>query len=487
VSAVPARPGAVAAPAVIERALDRATGARAIPGNALRHVPDSARALDLMLERIGGARAWVHFENYIIRSDRTGRRFAAALAERARAGVAVRVLYDALGSFGTRRRLWRDLRAAGADVRAFNPLRATAPLHALRRDHRKLLVVDGTDAVVGGICIGDEWAGDPARRRQPWRDTAVELRGPAAIALDRAFARSWAHAGPPLDRRELAASVPAGGPSWVRVVEGVPGRSRTYRAEQLLAAGVSERLWITDAYLVAPPPLYASLIDAARGGVDVRLLLPGSTDIPLVRALTRVGYRDLLRAGVRIFEWRGPMIHAKTMLADRQWVRIGSSNLNPSSLLANYELDVLVECDRLAEELAAQYRHDLAWSREILLRPRRLAMPPRLVTADAPALPAPDAAPPPPHARSVRERRAAAAITLLQVAGGLRRAIAGVVALGLVGLGVLLLVFPDVMSVVLAAGALWLGGSLGWYAVARRGRSGGAAGAGDEPVIDDGV
>src|SRR5439155_786121 len=147
---------------------------RAIGGNRLEHPTDSPRALEVMLELIAQARRWVHFENYIIRDDRTGRRFAAALAERARAGVAVRVLYDALGSLGTSRRYWRGLRQAGAEVRAFHPILSRRPFRIIQRDHRKLLVTDGTQAMVGGLCIGDEWAGDP--RRLPRRTGAALCR-----------------------------------------------------------------------------------------------------------------------------------------------------------------------------------------------------------------------------------------------------------------------------------------------------------------------
>ena len=196
----------------------------------------------------------------------------------------------------------------------------------------------------------------------------------------------------PLPADELDASPGECGPTAVRVVEGVPEGSRTWRAVQLLAATAAERLWITDAYLVAPAALYAALIDAARDGVDVRILLPGATDIPTVRALTRIGYRDLLAAGVRIFEWRGPMLHAKTLVVDRRWVRVGSTNLNFSSLLANYELDVVVDDEALAVELAERFRLDAADSREIVLRDGRRLLLPRLVDAAVPA-PHPTSAP----------------------------------------------------------------------------------------------
>jgi len=449
----------------LERGLDRATGTRPIPGNALTHHADSARALGAMLALIAEARSWVHLENYIIRDDATGRRFADVLGERARGGVQVRVLYDAFGSRGTSRGYWRRLRQAGAEVRPFNPLLRGRPFYLLRRDHRKLLVVDGDRAMVGGLCLGDEWAGDPARGRQPWRDTALGLRGPAAAALDATFARVWRRAGPPLPPEELSADPPECGRTAVRIVEGVPDGARIWRVVGLLATTVLERLWVTDAYLVPPAALVAGLVDAARAGVDVRVLVPGATDIPLVRAATRIGYRELLHAGIRLFEWRGPMLHAKTFVADRRWVRVGSSNLNVSSLLANYELDVLVDDEPLAVELAEQYRRDTAESREVVLVARR-RLPARVTdTAVTPERPSPA------HQPSAGERARAAAVALRQVAGGLRRRLAAAATGLAVVLGLLLLLFPHVMSVTLAAGAFWTAFLFGWYALFQRART----------------
>jgi cardiolipin synthase len=468
----------------LSRALDRATGARPIPGNSLRHLPDSAKALDVMVELIAGAKRSIHFENFIVRDDRTGRRFADAWAERARAGVQVRVLYDSLGCRGTGGGYWRELRRAGVDVRAFRPVWTSGIIDALTRDHRKILVVDGVSALTGGLCVGDEWAGDAATRKRPWRDTMVLVQGPAVAALDATFARMWARAGDPLPTDEIADRAPECGPSAVRVIEGVPGQSRIYRAVLLLAAAVTERLWITDAYLVAPPPLYAGLVDAARSGVDVRFLLPGTSDIPIVRTLSRGGYRELLHAGARIFEYRGPMLHAKTILADHEWVRIGSSNLNVSSLLGNYELDVVAEGDALTDTLAGQFLHDMGESREIVLQARRRLLPPRLVDTAAIAPPAPGPAPaatglaapvPEPSSsqpvrRTRRELQAAAAVAFVQVAGGAWRMLAGAAALMLAVLAALLVVFPTVTGAVLAVVAA--GSSLGFagFALARRRR-----------------
>ena len=446
----------------LARGLDRAAGTRPIPGNLITHHAASARALSAMLAMIGEARRWVHLENYIIRDDITGRRFADALSERAREGVRVRVLYDALGSRKTGRRYWQNLRHAGAEVRPFNPLFDGRPFGWFRRDHRKLLVVDGNRAMVGGLCIGDEWAGDPARGRQPWRDTALALRGPAAAALDSTFARVWRRAGTAIPEGELASDPEECGPTAVRIVEGVPEGARIWRVVSLLATLSTERLWITDAYLVPPAPIVAGLVDAAHAGVDVRILVPGATDIPLVQAATRIGYRDLLRAGIRLFEWRGPMLHAKTLVADRRWVRVGSSNLNVSSLLANYELDVVVDDESLAAEMAEQHRRDAAASSEVVLVPRR-RLPPRLTNAQAEV---PTVA----HQPTARERAKTAVVALRQVAGGLRRRLAVAASGGAALLGALLLGFPHVTSITLAAGAFAAAFTFGWYALVRRAR-----------------
>jgi len=456
------------------RALDRATGARPIPGNIVRHIAISSDALDTMLEMIAGAQRTVHFENYIIQDDQTGSRFATAWAERARAGVRVRILYDAFGCRSTSSRYWRELRSFGVDVRPFRPIWTSGPIEAFSRDHRKLLVVDGERAMTGGLCIGDEWAGDPRTGQPCWRDTMVVVCGPAVAALQAAFGRMWARAGRPLPDDETAPAPDECGPSAVRVVEGLPGQSRIYRAVQLLAAAVTERLWITDAYLVAPPPLYAAFVDAARSGVDVRMLLPGTSDIPIVRIFTRNGYRELLHAGARIFEYRGPMLHAKTLVADHEWARVGSSNLNVSSLLGNYELDLVAEHDGLTAILAKQFLHDMAQSREIVLMARRrLPLPPKLVAAAAvsPSLGVVPAQPSAPqYKRSLRERQAVAAVALMQAAGGARRMLAGAAAAAFLVIAVMLILFPIVTSTVLAVGALatsfWLAG----FALARRRR-----------------
>lgn len=353
-----------------EQAFSRAAGAPLSGGNQLRLLRDAAEHYPAWLNAIRNAEHSIHLENYIIENDRIGREFIAALAERARRGVRVRVLHDWVGSFPARSAtLFRPLVDAGGEVRTFNPVRFDNPLSWLTRDHRKSLVIDGRLGYVTGVCISARWLGDPPRGIPPWRDTGVEITGPAVADIAAAFAQAWAAFGSPLPEEELPApgTLPACGNTNLRVIAGMPSTSGLYRLDQLIAAVASETLWLTDAYFVATPAYVQALCAAAQDGVDVRLLVPSSTDIPLVSPLSRAGYRPLLEAGVRVFEWNGSMIHAKTAVADGRWARVGSSNLNLASWISNYELDIAVEDSRFADEMEAMYLQDLGNATEIIL------------------------------------------------------------------------------------------------------------------------
>ncbi|MCS6913590.1 MAG: phospholipase D-like domain-containing protein [Myxococcales bacterium] len=355
-------------------ALTRAGEAPPIAGNEVTLLRDGPEVFPAWIQDIASAQHFVLFENYIFNNDRTGNAIADALIERAAAGVAVHLLYDWFGCIGTSRRLWRRLAEGGVDVRVFNPPRLSDPIRSVQRNHRKSLCVDGRIGYVGGLCVGDAWAGDPAQGIPPWRDTAVRIVGPAAVALCRAFNETWSAAGPPLPAAHLPPLPPPDkrrGGAPVRVISGLPGRSRIYRIIQVLLSLACRRIWLTDAYFLTPPPLYEALLAAARDGVDVRVLVPGRSDLPWVSWIGRAGYTGLLRAGVRIFEWEGPMLHAKTSVIDGLWCRVGSSNLNLASLLTNWELDVTVEDATLARAMEEMFLEDIGNARELILRTRR--------------------------------------------------------------------------------------------------------------------
>jgi cardiolipin synthase len=360
-------------------AFSRVADARQADGNAVRLLCDGTENFPLWLAAIADARRTVHLENYILEDDRTGRAFADALMAAARRGVACRVLYDWLGCrIRTPPAFWKTLRAAGVEVRSYNPPRLGSPLVWISRDHRKLLCIDGQAAFTGGLCIGHDWAGDPLRDIPPWRDTAVEIRGPGVAHLEDAFADSWGACGEPMTEEKL--SLQAAGDIGLWVIAGCPNSMALYRLEQLVAEIVERSLWLADAYFVATTGYVRALTGAARAGVDVRLLVPGANNWPVVQALSRAGYRPLLEAGVRVFEWDGPMMHAKTAVADGSWSRIGSSNSNLASWISNRELDITIEDEGFARKMEAQYARDLENATEIVLesgRMRRLSKSPQ--------------------------------------------------------------------------------------------------------------
>jgi cardiolipin synthase len=378
-SVLQAKSAVAATRLLADQAFSRAAGAPLVHGNAVRLLRDARENYPAWLEAIHSARRYVHFESYIIHPDEVGLRFADALIAKAASGVPVRVVYDWFGALGLRRhQLWRRLREGGVEVRCFNPPRFDHPLGWVSRDHRKCVVVDGRVAFVTGLCLGKMWEGWPERGLAGWRDTGVEIRGPAVADIERAFAETWAACGGdlPSEEKNQVPVPPAAGEIALRVVATTSGTHALYRLDPLVAALARKTLWLTDAYYVGTPAFVQALRAAARDGVDVRLLVPGrGSDIGLVQMLSRGGYRPLLDAGVRVFEWDGPMLHAKTSVADARWARVGSTNLNPASWMGNWELDVVVEDDRFGRLMEDVYLEDLAQSTEIVLERRRRVRP----------------------------------------------------------------------------------------------------------------
>ncbi len=361
-----------------EQAFWRAAGARLIPGNSARILKDATENYPAWLEAIESARHTIHFESYIIHEDEQGKVFAEALTVKAREGVRVKVLYDWVGAFNsTSNRFWRRLREVGVEVRCFNPPRLDSPLGWLGRDHRKLITVDERVGFVSGLCVGLMWVGDERKGVEPWRDTGIEVRGPAVAELERAFAQMWEACGQPISTEKspdidiIPPPLTEGGDVALRIVASMPYTAGLYRLDQMIAAAARKTLWLTDAYFAGTTPYIQALSAASRDGVDVRLLVPQATDIPVMRALSRSGYRPLLESGVRIYEWNGPMIHAKTAVADGCWARVGSTNLNPASWVNNWELDVVIEDNRIGAEMERMFLDDLENATEMVLTVRR--------------------------------------------------------------------------------------------------------------------
>jgi cardiolipin synthase len=354
---------------IASRAFSRTAGAPLIPGNHVRILRNAQENYPEWLEAIARAQQHVHFESYIIHDDDTGHEFADELITKAREGVRVRLIYDWMGAVGkTSPRFWTRLRSGGVEVRCYNPPRFDSPFGWLSRDHRKMIAVDGRVAFITGLCVGRMWVGNPGKRLDPWRDTGVEVRGPAVSQIEEAFAQIWALMGEPIPNPELPAGVSrVAGDMDMRVVASLPATAGMIRSDELVAALARNTLWLTDAYYAATTSYVQALRAAARDGVDVRLLVPSGTDIPLLRPLSKAGYRPLLEAGVRVFEWKGTMLHAKTAVADGHWGRVGSTNLNLASWLSNCELDAIVENESFAREMQGMYLQDLENATEIVL------------------------------------------------------------------------------------------------------------------------
>jgi len=357
--------------AIAEQVFSRTAGAPLVAGNRVRLLKDATQNYPAWVEALEGAKKFIHFESYIIHGDDIGWQFAEILTRKAKEGVKVRVLYDWVGGLGkTPRRFWKNLREKGVEVRCFNPPRLESPLSWVTRDHRKMIGVDGRIAYVTGLCVGRMWVGYPDRKIDPWRDTGIEIEGPAVADVERSFAEVWAATGAPVRIEEIPErdSIPPAGDIPLRVIATVPNTGGMYRLDQLIAVLARQRLWLTDAYFIGSTAYIQGLKAAAGDGVDVRLLVPGATDIPILRTISRAGYQPLLESGVRVFEWNGPMIHAKTAVADGLWARVGSTNLNISSWMGNYELDAAIEDKFFAQSMEDMYQEDLQSATEILLR-----------------------------------------------------------------------------------------------------------------------
>lgn len=442
-----------------EQAFSRAAGAPLSNGNRIELLIDAEAHFEAWLEAIAGARRHILLENYMVRDDAIARRFVTALADKAREGVLVAVIRDWLGCLGqSGDRLWKPLLEAGGEVRTWNRFRLDSPLGWIHRDHRKMLAVDNRIGFLSGVCLSGKWLGNAERGIEPWRDTGVALEGPAVADLEYAFADIWDDMGEPLDDALLCApeDIAPVGDVALRIIATEPQTAGVYRLDQLIAAMATQSLWLTDAYFVGVATYTQALAAAARDGVDVRLLVPGTSDVPLTAALSRSGYRPLLEAGVRVFEWQGSMLHAKTAVADGRWARVGSSNLNLSSWIGNCELDVAVENQDFAARMQRQYLEDLENSTEVVLprqqrarRPRRHR--PRRGTGSTSRAAAGAAR----LARSMR-----AVLTNHRELGNAEAGVLLTAGSILLAVSLLALVWPYLIAVPLVVLALWLSASL---------------------------
>ncbi|MGE5180491.1 MAG: phospholipase D-like domain-containing protein [Acidobacteriota bacterium] len=325
---------------------------------------DGGETYAAMLAAIASARQSICCEVYILASDRTGERFRTALVERARAGVTVRLMYDAVGSFGLADSWLGELRDAGAQVVVFNPI---APWRARwglsHRDHRKILVVDDEVAFTGGLNIANDYA-SVEDGGAGWHDAHCLVRGPIVLDLARLFRRTWLRAGgdgyPPPASPNRSPGV--GGSSFVRMIENTTRRKRPAirRAYVHVIKAARQRVWIENAYFLPDRGLRRALVRAVRRGVDVRVIVPGHSDVRLIEWASLYVMRRLARRGVKLLRWRGVMLHAKTAVVDGVWSTIGSYNFDAQSRFNNLEVTIEILDPAVGGALETAFERDVA-------------------------------------------------------------------------------------------------------------------------------
>ena len=337
-------------------------------GNRVQLLADANAAYVAMERAIAGARNHIHFQFYIFQSDETGRRFRDLLVRKAADGVAVRVLTDGVGSFKIEQ-FMQPLIAAGGAWAEFLPVgRISRRWHLNLRNHRKLVIVDGHTSFTGGVNIGDEYTGRK-RRIGAWRDTHLQLEGPASGHLQEIFAEDWHFATGERPAANWFQPVAPRGVARVHIVASGPD-TETHPIQRIFFAAVNgarSRIYLTTPYFVPDQAMGVALETAALRGVDVRLLLPSRSDALLVLQAGRSYYEQLLRAGVRIFEYQAGVLHAKTLLVDRSWATVGSANMDVRSFQLNFEVNAAVYGSHLADQLAELFHQDLKLASEISL------------------------------------------------------------------------------------------------------------------------
>ena len=365
---------------IVEQAIN--TDSPLVGGNRLTLLQDGPATYAAMREAIAAATDHVNLQTYIFEDDEIGRQFAQLLAERAADGVAVNLIYDSFGALETPAGFFERLRAQGVRVVEFNPLNPLSPqaatLRVNHRGHRKLLVVDGRTAFVGGINISADYAsgsfamrfGRPPAEPVGWRDTHLRIDGPAVAEFQRLFLETWrAQGGPPLEDAGYVRDVPPVGDATVRAIGSTPDDDQSVIYLTLLATiqHAESSVYLTIAYFAPDAQLLDALVDAAGRGVDVKLIMPAVSDAWPIFHVGRSYYEVLLEGGVEIYERRGSVMHAKTAVIDGVWSTVGSSNLDWRSFLYNDELNAVVLGRDFAEQMEAMFRSDLMQSDRVEL------------------------------------------------------------------------------------------------------------------------
>lgn len=339
-------------------------------GNKITLIADGDRFFDTILAAISRAKKSINLESYIFSSDSVGMLVAQKLAERARAGIEVNVIYDSVGSIGSSSQMFTMMRSAGCEVIEYHPFVPWRRYWGLSfRDHRKILVVDGSKAFVGGINIGSEYAGKKYGG-DSWRDTHVMVEGPAVKDIQYFFMENWYRNGGAVMNAGLYFPDIKKTDDKLLMVLCARSRKNVRPVHESYISAIKnarQTIYITNAYFIPDARIFRSLVKAAERGVDVRLLLPGKSDILFVKLASMYLYKRYLKHNIRIFEYQKSILHAKTAVIDGVWSTVGSSNLDRRSFRKNLELNVAVLDQEFGEELETVFMKDLENCREITL------------------------------------------------------------------------------------------------------------------------
>jgi cardiolipin synthase len=370
----------VASTDILERhtaVVESVTESPLMKGNKVTLLADGQAAYAAMFKVIQNAKDHINLESYIIEDDETGRKFADLLLQKQAEGVQVNLIYDSVGSMNTPASFFQRLRDGGIQVvefNAINPLKAGGKWGLTHRDHRKILIVDGKVAIMGGINISKVYSSGPLRRRQSkkapihWRDTDIQIEGPAVAEFQKLFLDTWLRQkGPKLSERSYFPDLKEPGKALVRVVGSTPGETnRIPFIVYVSAISFAEHsIHMTNSYFIPDVQIVQALMDAARRGVDVKILLPGITDSQLALYAQRHYYSGLLKSGVKLYEHSTSLLHAKTAVVDEVWSTVGSTNMDNMSLLTNDEVNAVILNQEFAVEMEKMFVRDLADSRQI--------------------------------------------------------------------------------------------------------------------------
>jgi cardiolipin synthase len=346
-------------------------------GNSVALLADGQATYAAMFQTIHNAKDHINIESYIFEDDETGRTFATLLLQKQAEGVQVNLIYDSLGCMNTPAAFFQRLRDGGIQVVEFNPLNPLKSGKApdlTHRDHRKIMIADGTVAIIGGVNISKVYSSNPLKRKQSattpihWRDTDIRIEGPAVAELQKLFIDTWQQQqGPKLSGRNYFPVVKERGRSLVRVVGSTPGENnRIPFIVYVSAISFAEHsIHLTNSYFVPDTQIVTALTDASARGVDVKIVLPGITDSPLTLHAQRYHYSRLLKSGVKIYEHGTSLLHAKTAVIDGVWSTVGSTNMDSLSLMNNDEVNAVILNREFAVDMEKMFAADLVNSHQI--------------------------------------------------------------------------------------------------------------------------